>query len=202
MIDPSKTSYVLDPESNLLATQQRISSVLSTISKRNNWEWNGTVGIAPSKSFMKDALTERNGIYLYFGHGAGERFFSRSNVEELTNECQSSIILMGCSSGNLVSVNSPKNGHIFDTEMHFEPDGAALSYLCAGAPCVVSNLWDVTDRDIDRFSISLLEGIFQDHLTNVAQNVSSSRDACKLKYIVGCAPVVYGIPVAVGCNSS
>lgn len=52
-----------------------------------------------------------------------------------------------------------------------------------------------------RFSISLLEGIFQDQRTNVAQNVSIARNACKLKYIVGCAPIVYGVPVAVGCDS-
>lgn len=151
LVDPSKTTYVLDPECNLLATQDRILSVLSDISTQKKWEWNGTVGITPSNKFMKDALTEKKGLYLYFGHGAGERFFSRTNVEELANECQSSIVLMGCSSGNLISVNSPKNSDVSEAQMYFEPDGAALSYLCAGAPCVVSNLWDVTDRDIDRY---------------------------------------------------
>ena len=212
-IDPSKTKYVLDPESNLIATQERIDSVLSTISEQNSWEWKGTVGEPPSKTFMQRALKEKNSLYLYFGHGAGERFFSRADIEGLhvnngdddnmqrhtedAQQCQSSIILMGCSSGDLVSVNTQRGSHVSENHMYFEPEGAALSYLCAGAPCVVGNLWDVTDRDIDRFSVSLLEGIFQENETTIADCVKTSRDACKLKYMVGAAPVVYGIPVSI-----
>jgi len=64
---------------------------------------------------------------------------------------------MGCSSGRLTSVNS--TGDRFDNHnrIHYEPEGVALSYLCAGAPCIVSNLWDVTDRDIDRFFLHFME---------------------------------------------
>lgn len=32
-----------------------------------------------------------------------------------------------------------------------------LAYMLAGAPVSVANLWDVTDKDIDRFSMRLLE---------------------------------------------
>ena len=52
---------------------------------------------------------------------------------------------MGCSSGNL------RDGG------DFEPSGMALQYLLAGAPAVVANLWDVTDRDIDTVTATILE---------------------------------------------
>lgn len=48
---------------------------------------------------------------------------------------------MGCSSGAVA-----ENGA-------FEPSGMVLAYLVAGAPAVVGTLWDVTDRDCDRFAV-------------------------------------------------
>lgn len=32
---------------------------------------------------------------------------------------------------------------------------------------------------------------------NLAECVAGSRMACKMRYIVGCAPVVYGVPASV-----
>jgi len=202
-IDCSKSKYVIDPESNLKETQERMLSALTSISEDYKWNWEGKVGEAPSKDFMHRALKEKEGLYLYFGHGGGELFFSRVDIEELANNSTflnpfASVILMGCSSGGLISPNCQKGNSVSGDQMHFEPDGTALSYLCAGAPCVVGNLWDVTDRDIDRYSVSLLEGIYQaKEPTNLAKCAMSSRGACKLKYIVGSAPVVYGIPVSI-----
>jgi separase len=85
---------------------------------------------------------------LYFGHGDGQSCFSHGDIEKLVDKSSSplllgsraSIILMGCNSGALKSV--------WGKRILFEPHGIALSYLCAGAPCVVGNLWDVTDKDI------------------------------------------------------
>ena len=77
------------------------------------------------------------------------------------------------------------------------------------SPTLVANLWDVTDRDIDKFSQAVFDQI---HLTpdDVRRHERESRDAskdtsiitavakarehCKLKYLTGAAPVVYGIP--------
>lgn len=82
----------------------------------------------------------------------------------------------------------------------------------------MANLWDVTDRDIDRFSTqtfkewglgdaSLIEkqpGNIQtsknylhtegDHIS-LSEAVMRSRNHCVLDYLTGAAPVVYGIPV-------
>lgn len=53
-------------------------------------------------------------------------------------------LLMGCSSGQLQA-----NGE-------FAPSGMAAAYMNAGCPALVGNLWDVTDKDIDRFTERLV----------------------------------------------
>ena len=90
----------------------------------------------------------------------------------------------------------------------------------------VGNLWDVTDRDIDRFAMALLEkwlgkhasseskGIEAARLGNeessqrtteevcISGSVSQSRDVCRLPHLIGAAPVCYGIPTAIQLQSS
>lgn len=77
------------------------------------------------------------------------------------------------------------------------------------SPTLVANLWDVTDRDIDKFSQSVFDkmhltadavGAWNLHTagdqdrTSIVTAVAESRDACKLKYLTGAAPIIYGIP--------
>ena len=74
----------------------------------------------------------------------------------------------------------------------------------------VANLWDVTDRDIDRFSQGVLskwmntddEASTAQHSANkksdcVGLSVLRSREACRLSTLIGAAPVCYGIPVCI-----
>ena len=207
-IDMRKVKFVLDPEANLTESANTLSDSLDSVASSHDWEWEGIVGKMPSPTFMMDALTEESGLYLYCGHGGGEKAFSRNQIEELLTQredgirgCRASVILMGCSSGRLISVNTPKvptgNEH---PHMHYDPEGIALSYLLAGAPCVVGNLWDVTDRDIDRYCLTLLEDFVSDGFNqnnqppSLAKCVATARRACKLRYIVGSAPVCYGLP--------
>lgn len=90
-----------------------------------------------------------------------------------------------------------------------------LRIVVAGAPAVVANLWDVTDRDIDRFSRSLLCHWVPSHPehsplpdrqaaespkteeVSLSAAVSASRPACRLKHLIGAAPVCYGLPCLV-----
>ena len=92
-----------------------------------------------------------------------------------------------------------------------DPAGMAINYLVAGAPFVLANLWDVTDKDIDKLSISCMETVLGSGTRN-SENISNSqssvmhihttvgsalcgaRGACKLAHAVGCAPVLYGMP--------
>ena len=208
--DPRRTSYILDPESNLGATRDRLFPLIQSLNQKHGSEWQSVVGEAPSSDFFENALLEENGVLLYFGHGGGQKFVSRRKIEELIlpdrtqSHCRrrasSSVILMGCSSGRLDSVNTRDSTSHTKAPFYYEPEGVALSYLSAGATCVVGNLWDVTDHDTDRFSVTLLEKVFEDddnHRTiSIAQGVAEARSACKMRSIVGCAPVCYGLPVA------
>ena len=104
-------------------------------------------------------------------------------------------MLWGCSSGAL-----SRNG------VH-DPVGTSISYLLGGAPFVIGNLWDVTDRDIDKLSVCCMSHIFGEKEKNsggdngcavsVSRSLSLSRDVCKLKAAVGFSPVLYGLPVGV-----
>lgn len=68
----------------------------------------------------------------------------------------------------------------------------------------MANLWDVTDKDIDRFSqAALLAWISSGSSSHacgghqggdMSAAVGASRAACKLPHLVGAAPVCYGIP--------
>ena len=63
---------------------------------------------------------------------------------------------------------------------------------------MVANLWDVTDGDIDKYLQELLTTwLASDTGTLLSTVVQQSRQACKMKYLVGCAPVVYGLPVGI-----
>ncbi len=163
-VDPGMASYILDPENNLLATRRRLLPVILNLTARHDWNWNGVVGEVPSATFFSSALTRPKGLVFYFGHGGAQLWCSRREVEEMIERrvwnslddsskdppCRATVVLMGCSSGRLVSINQKKSAAIEQVPLYYEPEGIALSYLCAGAPCVVGNLWDVTDHDIDR----------------------------------------------------
>ena len=163
-IDPANGSYIIDPESNLDATQERLLPFIEEVTTRHSWNWSGIVGQMPSSQFLELSLQQENGLFLFCGHGGGQKYFSRSQVERLADSieddsqkncgCQSSVILMGCSSGKLESINRKGSDSISQETLFYEPEGIALSYLIAGAPCVVANLWDVTDRDIDRYVLA------------------------------------------------
>lgn len=76
------------------------------------------------------------------------------------------------------------------------------------SPTLVVNLWDVTDREIDKVSQAVFDDLHltadpvkqwradRDHTgkTSIVKAVARARDSCKLKYLTGAAPVVYGIP--------
>jgi separase len=206
-VDMQKVGYVLDPESNLSATTKRLHPFLEGVESRcSATPWQRVIREHPPKDFIEQSLTQPAGLYLFFGHGNGQSYFSKSDVVSLIGSgerdatqrrVRSSVVLMGCSSGRLESVNR-KDTKLLDRQLplYHEPEGLALYYIGAGANCVVGNLWDVTDRDIDTFAMKMLERFTADDTcTSIAECVAHSRMACKLRYATGGAPVCYGIPV-------
>ena len=199
---------LLNPTGDLIATQQRLEQPLQELAG-----WENVIQREPTETEMKHLLEDHD-LFLYFGHGSGGSFIRSRTIKKL-QKCAVAL-LMGCSSGVLTQAGD------------FEPYGMPMNYMQAGCPALVANLWDVTDRDIDRFSQTVLEkwGLFQtgqtqsspvkksakvrgksktenfvrvvacDHIAlALDQAVAKGRASCKLRYLNGAAPVIYGVPV-------
>jgi separase len=172
------------------------------------WNWHGYVKEVPAVELVK-CYHGNSKLFIYCGHGAGEIMCEPYSLRDIS--CPSSF-LWGCSSGRLLCFG-----------IH-DPFGPVLSYLSSDSPFVVGNLWDVTDKDIDRLSIACMKtafgesGCMRDNEfrtenvftkgnyngsvhSSVALDVglclSNSRNACKLRYIVGSAAIIYGIPCTI-----
>ncbi|PLW08516.1 hypothetical protein PCANC_18311 [Puccinia coronata f. sp. avenae] len=188
-VDPTRTSYILNPSGDLTSTQHKFESWLES-----RPTWNGVKGRSPSSEEVKQALLSSN-LMLYFGHGGAEQYIRSQTIKQLPR-CAVTM-LWGCSSGML------------HDQGDFDPTGTPYAYMLAGCPALLANLWDVTDKDIDKLALDLftrvgIQSTLDDHLTEDAASSSSStltgalalaRSACQLKYLNGAAPVVYGIPV-------
>ncbi|XP_076966940.1 separin isoform X2 [Tamandua tetradactyla] len=119
----------------------------------------------------------------YAGHGAGARFLDGQAVLRLS--CRAVALLFGCSSAALA------------VHGNLEGAGIVLKYIMAGCPLFLGNLWDVTDRDIDRYTEALLQGwLGAGPGAPLLYYVNQARQAPRLKYLIGAAPVAYGLPVS------
>ncbi|CAN7071285.1 unnamed protein product [Brassica oleracea var. botrytis] len=237
LIDPLDSFYLLNPGGDLSETQGEFESWF----RDQNFE--GKAGSVPSAEELTEAL-QNHDLFLYFGHGSGAQYLSSREIEKLDN-C-SATFLMGCSSGSLWL----KGCYI--------PQGIPLSYLLAGSPAIVANLWDVTDRDIDRFGKALLEAWLRErsdsssppseggcsqcellanelaamnlkgnntkrtrkpssrnkaaqsnvdrsgktecnhkHGRKIGSFMAAAREVCTLPYLIGAAPVCYGVPTGI-----
>lgn len=68
---------------------------------------------------------------------------------------------------------------------------------------MVANLWDVTDKDIDKFTAELIQNwLSACQGTYLSREVQKARSVCKLKHLNGFAPVVYGLPVFINNGRS
>ncbi|EFB17411.1 hypothetical protein PANDA_012438, partial [Ailuropoda melanoleuca] len=175
-VDPRNTFYVLNPHNNLASTEEQFRAHFSSEAG-----WKGVVGEVPSPEQVQAALTEHD-LYIYAGHGAGARFLDGQAVLRLS--CRAVALLFGCSSAALA------------VHGKLEGAGIVLKYIMAGCPLFLGNLWDVTDRDIDRYTEALLQGwLGAGPGAPLLYYVSQARQAPRLKYLIGAAPVAYGLPV-------
>jgi len=177
-IKVSEAFYFLDPEGNLPRTQSALRPLVEDLEQRLGWE--GTVGSAPPEESVSKELVER-ALVMYCGHGAGERLIGREIVAKLPR-C-AAVFLMGCSSGQL---------HL---QGDFEPSGMAAAYFSAGCPALVANMWDVTDKDIDRFTEESVRAFTDRPGCSLAEALAAGRLVCKFRGLTGLAPVCYGVPL-------
>lgn len=178
-LSPTSGTLILNPGGDLVNTQKTFEKPLcstlspqTTTGKQHAGEgWTHIVARAPSEAEFAAAAAEKD-VLLYIGHGSGAQYIRDKTIRRLasasssmsstaaddkastedtvsaansTAGCRATVLLFGCTSGALVEHGD------------FEVSGPARSYMLAGAPCVLGTLWEVTDRDIDRFASSMLE---------------------------------------------
>ncbi|KAF2270815.1 hypothetical protein CC78DRAFT_610875 [Lojkania enalia] len=136
---------ILNPSRDLTHTLKAIQPRLDDV----KGDWDQIINRAPSEKEFESALKDQS-LVLYFGHGSGAQFIRSKSVQRLypgghSEHAQkpgcATTLLFGCS-----SVHLTENGI-------YEPSGMLMSYMTAGAPAVVGMLWDVTDKDCDRFAV-------------------------------------------------
>jgi separase len=131
-IDRHNGHFILNPSGDLKTTQTMFEEDFTRMKG-----WSAVVGRDPSEEEFKSGL-ENNDIFLYFGHGSGAQYIRGRTIKRL-DKCAVAF-LMGCSSGCLTEAGE------------LEPYGTPMNYMQAGSPALVATLWDVTDKDIDRFA--------------------------------------------------
>uniref|UniRef100_A0A8C4YU82 separase n=1 Tax=Gadus morhua TaxID=8049 RepID=A0A8C4YU82_GADMO len=175
-VDPKQVFYVLNPDANLSNTEDRFKDLFS--SQR---DWQGVCGAVPDSDQLQEAVATKD-LYIYVGHGAGVRYLDARSL--LKQDLRAAALLFGCSSAALA------------VRGDLEGAGIILHYLTAGCPLVLGTLWDVTDRDIDRFTTALLESwLSAGSGAPLLDYMGPARQATQLRHLVGAAPVVYGLPV-------
>lgn len=137
----SSGTYMVDPSSNLPSTLSTFGPPLQSALR----SWTSIISRKPSEEEFSTALTT-SPLLLYFGHGSGAQYIRGRTIRRLEPGCKAVSLLWGCSSASLRDCGE------------FEVHGTAWNYLMAGCPAVTGTLWDVTDRDIDRFAARTLEG--------------------------------------------
>lgn len=165
--------YLLDPENNLHKTQETISEFLNSVDVNN-----GVAGRMPSVTECKKASD--SDIVLYFGHGNGSKYLRPLGVRNKV------VFLFGCNSAKLLCVKNYKR------------NGSLLRYVSANS-MVLGCLWEITDRDIDRFSVKVI-GELVHGCQCLGELVSRCRNDFKMRYLNGASVVVYGVPRPIRWN--
>lgn len=181
--------YIINPGGDLSRTEEILGPKFKELAS-----WNGSIGVKPLESEIINSFKNSN-LYIYAGHGGGEQYIRSSIVKQ--QDVIPPTLLFGCSSGKL-------KGKLF-------PYGTPYNYIMGGCPSLLVNLWDVTDKDTDLFTMSVLkewgllddgdsmvEDFFESDVKTLGECVTKGREACKLKYLNGAAPVLHGLPLTLG----
>ncbi|XP_063918848.1 uncharacterized protein LOC135134157 [Zophobas morio] len=136
--NPENGTYVVNPDTDLKGMQNRILSFYEY------WlpTWQGVFGCKPTEERFEKMLVSSE-TFAYNGHGGGWHLFPMNKVERM--RINAIVLLFGCSSTKL-NILSPQ------VEMY----SSYQMYLIACSPCIIGNLWEVTDLDTDILTTELL----------------------------------------------
>jgi separase len=166
LVNKQSGTFILNPSGDLSRTQTTMSPLLDSLKKSTKSSWQSTINKIPSEKDFASALSDKS-MLLYFGHGSGNQYIRNRTIKKL-DKCAEVVWLMGCSSGRVTEHGD------------YEPTSVPLSYLVAGkrleqtettedetkhrndnreglCMAVIATLWDVTDKDIDRFAVEVGE---------------------------------------------
>jgi separase len=135
---------ILNPSGDLTHTVKTLKPHLNEM----QGSWTHIQSRAPTESEFESSLATQE-LVLYFGHGSGAQFVRSRSVRKLYPGEADREKRPGCATTFLFGCSSV---HLSDNGI-YEPSGMLASYLTAGAPAVVGMLWDVTDKDCDRFAV-------------------------------------------------
>lgn len=169
----SSISYLLDPDNNLKNTRSKVNAFMSRNKHINIY---GVTNKMPSTKEVQKIFG--SSLFLYFGHGTGEKYLPKNHYKAVKNKAA---FIFGCSSSRLFC------------RPNFKRNGIALKYL-ETVNNFIGCLWDVTDKDLDIFSISFLEDLMGANKC-AADIIGKNRQKMKLKYLNGAALVLWGLPI-------
>ncbi|KAH9255411.1 hypothetical protein BASA81_006530 [Batrachochytrium salamandrivorans] len=181
--DPSPAklslSYVVDPDGTLKRTQEALRDRLEEMREMGICR-QGVLGKQPDLTQTFHDFFRQSTLVLYCGHGSGEELVDPRKAE-YNGQKWAPAILMGCSS----AARKPLGV--------FEPNGKVVDAYLDKCPLVIGTLWNVSDVDIDRFTLAMLDGLKEGD-GDLLRLVAKSRQVCKLRKLVGAAPVCFGVP--------
>ena len=170
--------YVLNPDKNLIKTQNRLEGPFQAMSLGD-----GVIGEQPTLPQMQKVLSEMD-AFMYCGHGGSLKNLPAQEIEKMN--IRAVPLLFGCNSGRLSRMGR-----------NLDPLGTASSYLMATAPCLLGFLWSVTDRDLDKWTVGFLNHWLGKgdgpHEEDFVQAVANQRTNFA-RIINSAALVIYGIP--------
>ncbi|KAI6881020.1 hypothetical protein KC318_g16682 [Hortaea werneckii] len=163
-VNRASGTYILNPSKDLKNTQNMLSAPLAKLSDADQAQWTSMVQKAPSEEEFAKSLTQKS-MLLYFGHGSGAQYIRPRTIRKL-EACSQVIWLMGCSSGSVSEYGELEPSAVplaylmaGDKSAAVREDGEGKEQRKGGSKCmaVLATLWDVTDKDIDRFSTAVGE---------------------------------------------
>lgn len=137
VIPSSDGAYILNPSSDLVSTQNSFEQIF-----RDQLTTFEAIVNRPPKEPEFESVLHNKSLMLYFGHGGAAQYIRGRTIRKL-DKCAVTM-LMGCSSAKMTECGV------------YEPHGMPWNYINGGSPAVVGTLWDVTDRDIDRYAMEVI----------------------------------------------
>ena len=192
-VSPPSAFYCLNASNNLQKAEDHFTPIFKSVKN-----WTGiTRSIDPVRCIRE---IFQNSVYIYIGHGAGEKCTPRDKLMESHKGAKLELaMLMGCSS----------------TSFHHGAMHMPNTFRRAGSGHFIGTLWDVTGDDIDRFTTRFIrDALLPDaarakvravsygalskekpansHDRDIFTALREAQLSCRLPYLTGASVVLFG----------